>query len=367
VSTGATSAATTRLVEVDPVLDPRWDELARRHPDAVVYHLGAWAETLRRAYGARPRYLALEGPDGGLRGGLPLMRTRGLVAGVRYRTLPVVPPAGPLADSGADLEALVRGACEMTREDGAKVWTLHTRTTIPEELVPELEPIPKYPTYVQPLSADPDEMRAGWKKSSSNLFRNLKKADKSGVTVRSGTSDRELRDFYRLYATTMKKHKVLPRLYRQIRVARDLLAPDGHVRLFVAEHEGRAIAAGLFHSFRGRLELLYNGSDESALDLRPNFSLYWQAITWACETGHTEYDWGHARPESRLARFKLQWGSEVVPEYRYDFVPGRTASAERARSISHVVDAGEGRSARLIGRMPVPLLRAGAFVAYRYL
>ena len=368
--------STTSVIEVDPLADPRWDAFVRRHRGAGAYHLGAWAGILRRAYGYRPCYLALEAPDRTLVGALPVMCTRGLVTGRRMRSLPVVPPAGPLADSDGDMRMLLEAACRHADRDRAKVWTLHSRQGGLERVAPELRPMPKHPTFVLALGDDPDELRRGWKKSASNLFRSVKKAEKAGVTVREATSEADLRAFYMLYARTMRRRRVLPRPYAQLLSARRML-PEGVFRLFVAEHEGRIVAGALWHSFGSAIDLLYNGSDEGALDVRPNHALYWDAIRWAGERGHTELDLGHARPGSGLAEFKMQWGAESMAEYRYDYVPGEAATPAPAPGDGAAGATGmrpakllEGRESRnplaaAVEKAPVRALSAAARVADR--
>jgi CelD/BcsL family acetyltransferase involved in cellulose biosynthesis len=362
------SGTGTTLVEIDPVRDPRWDALVRRHRAAGAYHLGAWAEILRSAYGYRACYLGLEAPDGTLLGGLPLMSTRGPVTGRRVRTLPVVPPAGPLADSDEDMRALLEAACRRTDAARAKVWTLHSRQGGLDRVLPELCERPKNPTFVLPLDRDPDEIRADWKKSASNLFRSVKKAEKAGVTVREAASLADVRAFYALYARTMRRRRVVPRPYRQIKAAYELL-PEGVFRMHLAEHEGRIVAGSLWHSFGGTLDLLYNGSDERRLDCRPNHALYWHALRWGAESGHTELDFGPAKLGSGLADFKQQWSAEPVCEYRFDYAPGGAyvAEADEAVGPSKMAEGRESTSlvARAIERAPLRLLGVAGRLAYR--
>lgn len=358
--------ASRTLVEVDPRTDPRWDALVRNHRSAGVYHLGAWAEVLRRAYGDVPRYLGVQSSDGTLLAGLPMVRTSGLMTGRRMRSLPVLPPAGPLADSDDDLRMLVDGACQLTELE-ARIWTLHTRQGELEAAAPQMRWVPKHPTFVMSLEGDPEEMRRGWKKSASNLFRSLKRADKAGVVVREGTSKADLDTFYALYARTMRRRRVLPRPYRQLAAARELL-PEGVFRLHLAEHDGRFVAGALWHAFGGTLDLLYQGSDHRYLEGRPNHALYWHAINWAAENGHAELDLGPAKPGSSLAGFKEQWGAQQIQEYRYDYIPGaeapdagpRLASAAEGRESTTVV-------ARAIERAPLTALRVAARLVYRRL
>lgn len=364
------AAATPRVIEIDPVADPRWDEYVRAHGHAGAYHLGAWAEILRRAYRFEPTYLALEGGSGELTGALPLMRTRGIITGRRLRSLPVVPPAGPLADSDDGVGALLRAACGLTDEWGT-VWTLHSRDAGHDRLCPDLRVKPKFPTWVLDVPDDVDELRSGWKKTANNLWRSIRKADRSGVTVRESTSKADHRAFDRLYLKTMRRRTALPRPFRQAVADRDLLGPSGTFRLFVAEHEGDVISGGIYHSFQGTLDLLYQASDEARLDVRPNHALYWHAIEWAAEHGHSELDLGHARPDSSLARFKQQWGAVEVPEYRYDYVPGGEGegASDQPKGRPEIL---QGRRtsrpvARVWQHMPLGVTRFAGAIAYRYL
>ena len=130
---------------------------------------------------------------------------------------------------------------------------------------------------------DLDALRAGWRKTSNNLFRSLKKADKAGLEFREGTSAGDLRSFHRMYVRTMKKHRSLPRSLRQLRLAQELLGEA--FKVFIVSHGGRDVAGGVYHVFGDTVELVYNGSDEDALALRPNHALYWNVMQWAAARG----------------------------------------------------------------------------------
>jgi hypothetical protein len=212
-----------RAVQVDPLADPRWDAYVRAHPRWTVYQLAAWARILREAYRFEPRYLALEDDSGKLRGVLPLLHKKGLVSDARVRSLPVFPAGGPLGDSHSDEVALIEAAREAARADGARALAVISPADYAAEL-PEFVADSLPPRWVAQLGADPDALRAGWRKTSNNLFRSLKKADKVGFEFREATEARDLRRFYRLYLRTMRKHRTLPRTLRQLELTRDLLA-----------------------------------------------------------------------------------------------------------------------------------------------
>ena len=354
-----------RAVPVDPLADPRWDAYVRAHPRWTVYQLGAWARILGSAYRFEPRYLALE-EDGRLHGVLPLLYKNGVVSDARIRSLPVFPAGGPLGESRADEVALIEAARDATVASGAGALAVIS----PEDYGAELDgfvadALP--PRWVVQIGEDPDVLRAGWRKTSNNLFRSLKKADKAGFEFREATDAADLRRFYRLYLRTMRKHRTLPRTLRQLELTRNLLGP-GEFRLFVVEREGRLAAGGVFHLFRDTVELIYNGSDDALLDLRPNHALYWGVIEWCAAHGYGAFDFGEASPTTSLGRFKSQW-ADPVPNHRYTWRAGAEPSrAETMAAASYNVEqGGRGLVAKVWERTPVQITRLGAAIAYRYL
>ena len=363
-----------RVETVDPATDPRWDAYVRDHRDATAYHLAAWAEILRRAYRFEPRYHALIDATGAVRGVMPLVHKRGALSGRRLRSLPVVPTGGPLADDDEGAATLVRHACELSRSTGAAL-VIEGRAAGLEDEVPGLEPFSCPPSWVLdlPEPGAEDEWRAA---RSKNLLRSIRKAERSELTIREATSERDLRDFYRLYLLTMRGHRSLPRLYRQLAISRSALGPEVF-RLFLVEDGGRTVAGGLFHAFGDTIELLYNASDPDALAQRPNHLLYSHVMAWAREHGLARLDFGFAWPDSSLGGFKALWGSEPVAEHGYMLMteerrinPAGSTSEEGGDSRESLLSGVWRRApwaAKAWERAPLPVTRVAAGVAYRYL
>ena len=349
---------------LDPRTDPRWDAYVRSHPEATVYHLGAWAPILQGAYGFEPRYLALAG-DGRLRGVIPLMRKKGIVSDARLRSIPVFSYGGPLGDTPDDEAALLEAARTEAARSGVRGLMVNTgvrRLEAPQYGSEEI-----LPRWVLALPDDLDALRASWRKSSNNLFRSLRKADRSDLLFREATSADDVRSVHALYVRTMRGHRSLPRTWRQLRLERDLLG--GHFRAFVVSHDGRDVAGGVYHLFGDTIELIYNGSDERSLELRPNHALYWGVMRWAQEHGLRNIDVGGAYADTPLARFKLQWGAQPQPRFRLNHRPG--GGTTRAESIASIGYGAEGSERRIVAfgwrHVPLAVLRAGAHVAYRYI
>ena len=89
------------------------------------------------------------------------------------------------------------------------------------------------------------------------------------------------------------------------------------------------MAGGVYHVFGDTVELVYNGSDESALSLRPNHVLYWKVMQWAAARGLRQVNLGGAERDTPLARFKQQWGAE--PHTRYRLTHRRAARGRAPR------------------------------------
>jgi hypothetical protein len=363
-----------KLSRIDPSADTRYDKYVREHEDSTAYHLGAWSEVLRSAYGFRPEYILLtDDDDGEVQGVMPMMYSRGVVSGKRIRSLPVVPTAGPLASSADARTELLRAACRLT-DERAKELVVVSRAAGDEDRVPGLRRDPRPPAWITPLPGDPEELRRGWKKSSNNLFRSIRKAETAGVTVREGAGEADLRLFYSLYLDSMKRHRSLPRSLSQMKHDQRLLGPSGAFRLFLAEHDGQVASAAVFHAHRDTVDLLYAGSGSAAREVRSDFGMYWHVICWGVENGYSRFDWGAAREGGTLWRFKSQWSAEPVPEYTYRYGgehqgPSR---ADRIRTQHDVIDkrGSSGRREALVSatfdRLPPTAMRVGGALVYRF-
>lgn len=345
--------------------DRRWSTFVGSHPEATVYHLPEWSEILSGAYRFAPRHLAVEGEQGELRGILPMMSRRGPVSGRNMRSLPAIEIGGPLAANDAARTALLVEACKQARATGCSMLIDSTCGGL-DRSVEGLEEVPRPPTWIASVPAAEGEVDAWLSDRSSNLRRGVRRARSRGVTVRLADSDGDLRSFYRLYLGTMRKHRSLPRSWRQLRLASELLGP-GTFKLFLAEIDGRPVAGGVFHRFGDTMELLYNGSDDKVLDERPNHALYAHVVGWAAAEGVRRLDYGYAWPGTSLAGFKQQWGAERENRYRYAY-PSNGSTAVQAPASARIP---RGRLALRVSalwdRAPLALTRVAGAVAYRYL
>ena len=363
----------------EPTAGPEWDAFIEDSGGRFThaYHLSAWREVHRRAYGREPIYLAARGADAELIGGLPLV----VHGGALRRLAASLKPGARAAGGALRLSSVIRGgpvgsdvgargellasACRLVDEEGFGDLTIETDVGGCEQLVPGLQAEPDAPAWLTPLPGDPDELLKTWHKHSRNLWRNLAKARDRGVVVRPVGSRMDLWRFYRQYVLAMRRHRAVPRSWLEIRWAHRLLAPSGRCGAWLGEYRGAVVAGVMFLSVGDSIELLYGGSDPRANDVRAMHAVYWHAIEWAIAKGKTVIDWGTAPVDSSLGNFKRQWGAEPVDSFRYTYQP--RAQGPSAAPHPRTDESGDSMAQAAWDRIPVDALGVAATVAHRLL
>lgn len=329
---------TYSVIAVDPWTDPRWDAFVCAHPDGLVYHRSLWLQVIGEAYGHEPRCLACEEPDGSFLGILPMFRTRGVLTGRRFSSLPHTPVGGPLARDDDAARALIRAAmADVDREPGS--WLqIKVSSVWPEALVDGLVGLPGQATYVLELPERVEDLRFGASRNHSRIRWSVRRAAKQHVTVRDAQSEQDLVAWYHLYLETMRRHAVPPRPFRFFRAAWDVLKPPGLMSLQLAEQEGAAhhrIVAGSMFLMSGRtLTYAFNGCGRHELWQGANDAIQWQAIHDACRHGYRRYDLGEVDDDNQgLADFKRKWGACATRLYRYYYPAPNRLEARTLASL----------------------------------
>src|SRR5216683_3051172 len=88
--------AATNVHEIDPLGDPRWDQLVENHPKASVFHSANWLRALQSAYDYDPVVLTTSPPGVALSNGLVFCRIKSWLTGRRLVSLPFSDHCEPL-------------------------------------------------------------------------------------------------------------------------------------------------------------------------------------------------------------------------------------------------------------------------------
>lgn len=154
--------------------------------------------------------------------------------------------------------------------------------------------------------------------------RNVKKAEKAGVQVRT-VGPEGLDTFHALYVESAERDHFLPRPKAYFEVMANSFASDGGIDgaasacFYEAHVDGDVLASALMIRFGRTFSYLYGGSTERNRDARASNALQWQAMRDAAAAGCEAYDFrgfntslGATSPLTGLLLFKLGAGADVV-------------------------------------------------------
>ena len=185
-------------------------------------------------------------------------------------------------------------------------------------------------TVILDLSKSDEDILAGMK---PKWRYNIRLSEKKGVSV-SEDGERALPEFMRLYQATARRDKIAihPLSYYQwlFTTASQLqeeasagALPNAIVpklNLYVARHEGEALASIIVLELGGSATYLYGASSDRKRNLMPTYALQWRAMLAAKERGATSYDFfgippgaeDPSHPMAGLYLFKTGFGGDIV-------------------------------------------------------
>ena len=162
-----------------------------------------------------------------------------------------------------------------------------------------------------------DDLLAGM---NQQWRRNIKKAAKAGVAVRTGGRD-DLGAFHTLYAETAARDGFTPRPLAYFDTMWDALgaeSPD-RIALYLAEHDGDLVAATVLVRVGEHAWYSYGASTTAKRDVRGSNAAQWQMLRDARASGAAVYDLRgitdtlvQADPHVGLLTFKVGTGGEAV-------------------------------------------------------
>jgi CelD/BcsL family acetyltransferase involved in cellulose biosynthesis len=352
VATAFSSAEKADALLVLPPDDPRWLELVRSHPQALPFHLPAWSRLLTDCYGHRPFVLATPGGPGGVSAGMPVVEVAARLRRPRWVSLPFSDRCPPLAVEAPDEARLVELADHARERDG--VAALEIRADV---AAPGAHTGLRGVVHLLALARDPDTTFEGF--SRSQVQRNVRKAERSGLVVRrADTAEDVTESFYGLHLRTRSRQgvPVQPRRFFDL-LWRHVIAP-GEGFALLASDAGDDVAAAVFLTAGRTVVYKFGASDPSSWHLRPNNLLFWHAIRWSCEHGFATFDFGRSELDNRgLRNFKSGWGAVEEP------LAYSTLGRQSGEGGRHLAEALLGR---VIRNGPLWLCRVAGEFGYRY-
>jgi lipid II:glycine glycyltransferase (peptidoglycan interpeptide bridge formation enzyme) len=193
----------------------------------------------------------------------------------------------------------------------------------------------------------------------SNVARNIRKAERTGVEVVAGTTAADLADtFYGLHVATRRRQGVPVQPRRFFSLFWERLVEPGMATVLLGRVGGAPVAGAVFMTWNGTTIYKFGASDPAFAEYRVNNLLMWRAITDACAAGSHTFDFGRTDDgNDGLRTFKRSWGAD-----------------EQRLTYSTLADAapapGSHRAEALIGavlrRSPPAVTRLAGELLYRF-
>ncbi len=317
---------TTRIIDVRE--KERFNNFVKQHPKGHFLQTWEWGE-VKRGMGWEPLPLILE-QDREIRGTLLILKRNLPLPGKRCI---FYAPRGPVADiNDFDLcQALFKGAERVARDYAAIFLKVDSDVPASDQHFRDILQQCNFrhndtgldfegvqPVFVFQLDITPPAPRLLEQMHNKTRY-NIKLAARKGVTVRKAAGKNELPLFYSILQETAARDRFLIRGYEYFEMIWDQMVENKMAQIFLAEYEGRIIAATLALILGKKAWYLYGASSNDYRNVMPNYLIQWEMIRWAQEQGCQIYDFrgvsgdlNEDNPLYGLYRFKKGFNGELV-------------------------------------------------------
>ena len=347
--------AGTTLYEFDPTDDARWEPFLHRHPQASIFHTSEWLDALRRTYGYRPVAFTTSAPDQPLSTAIPFCRINGLFGKQRLVSLPFSDHCQPLSESGTEFQSLMLLLQQKQHDEKWSYLELRPGSGIPLS-ESQLSRTQLFALHRLDLRPGADAVFAQLHKSC--VQRKIRRAEKIGLTYKSGASERLLEQFYELLLMTRRRHGIPIQPLDWFRNLIDSVGTNLTIR--VALIHQRPVASILTLRHKQTLFYKYGCSDRAFSRFGGMQMLLWRAILEAKADGLLEFDLGRSDTDTPgLVTFKDRWGARraQLSYFRYPF--------KEANRIVHPEKSAFGRY--LCSHAPNGILTAAGRMLYKHM
>ncbi len=293
----------TRLSSEEGFSPQQWDEFVRHAPSGHLLQTWAWGD-LKARFGWQPERIAVVDDSRILAGAQVLFRRLppGALTTAYIPKGPLLDPAAPSEVGANALLSALHNTCRRRRAIFLKVepdWEdeAEARGWLKSKgFVPSQQTIQPRRTVVIDLRPPEEAILAQMKPKTRY---NIRLAERKGVSVQRGRAE-DLAIFYELLRITSRRDGFAIHTQAYYRTAWELfstvdreLGTQEAAALFLAQYEGRTLAALMAFAWGKRAWYMYGASSDDERQRMPNHLLQWQAMLWAKVQGCQTYDlWG---------------------------------------------------------------------------
>jgi len=299
------------VYKIDPLTDPRWEELTVRHPSASVFHSSGWLRALQRSYGYQPVAYTLCAPRANLLNAVVFVRIESWLTGRRLISLPFSDHCELLVDSALNSHEILTQACWDAMKNGFHFVEIRP-LNFGGALASDVEFGRSTSFVLQRIDLTPtiDDLFRSFHKDC--VQRKIRRAEREQLQYKEGRSEALLQQFFGLLLKTRRRHRLPPQPIEWFRSLAGFLGDRLLVR--VAFKGDRPLAAILTIEWGNTLVYKYGGSDAEFNNLGGTPMVFWRAIRAAKAAGLSCFDLGRSDLDnSGLMTFKDHWAAKRTP------------------------------------------------------
>lgn len=336
---------------LNPLEVPYWNEQIAELPGANIFHTTNWARVLMETYKYTPRYFCTVS-NNRMTNLIPFMEINSLVTGKRGVSLPFSDWIDPLVAEPASFETMFETIKKYASDNHWKSIVFHGGDGV-------FQPDNAYTSYVSSfikLDGSARDVFAGFK---STTRRNIRKAQRCGVTTRQGTTQKDIEAFYRLNCMTRQRHGLPPQPMHFFDKINQHILSAGLGFVLTAEVKGTAVASAVFFHFNNLVIYKYAASDMAFQHLRINNLIIWHAIEKCQKAGFRRVNLGRTEMQHKgLLQFKRGWGAVEKDLHYFKYSPIENRFLQHAEKLKS--------SYRFFKQMPIPLLKLSGRILYKH-
>jgi hypothetical protein len=338
---------------INPLEYPQWDNFLLSQKEYSFFHSSHWARVLHESYGYRPLYF-MRNDGGALTILFPLMEVKSLLTGSRAVALPFTDYCEPILSDKKKFPETLDQMIWYGRKAGWKSIEIRAKSEVSSE-------IPSSSLFYVHTCALSLALAGISESFRDSTRRNVKKADREGVTVSFSSSADSVEEFYRLNCVTRREHGLPPQPYYFFKKIFEHIISKGLGLVGLANYEDRNIAGAIYLHSRDEVIYKYGASLKKYQHLRANNLVMWEALNRYSKNGYKKLSLGITALENAgLKQFKSGWGAEeqIIKYIRYDL---------KAKSFISTKSHLTGGHNTIFRHMPIPLLKAAGYLLYRHM
>ncbi len=338
---------------INPLSHPFWNDLLHCNPSSSFFHTTNWASVLSKTYHYTPCYF-VDIRKNRLTTLIPVMEVDSLLTGRRGVSLPFTDYCDPIIPENSEIDGLMASLIGYGKKAGWKYIEMRTRRQLPAKFTPSSI----FFGHTLDLTRTEETIFSQFRESTQ---RNIRKAEKEGVSITIQRSYEAVKEFYGLHCKRRKEHGLPPQPFKWFsRFFDHIIAKDmGMVAL--AEYKGKLIAGAVYVYFMDQTTYKYGASDSRYQHLRSNNLIMWEAIRWCRMNGVKHFSFGRTEADNKgLLQFKEGWGARESAIYYYRYDMRQKAFVKYDHPI-------HGSHNRIFRNMPMPVLKLAGKVLYRHM